>query len=336
MSSLRNDLVGIHKKLREQKGQEETNAGLWLDKYIVEQDRENNDSRRDLIAEVSALPIPTIYGNFYDRWTTMLRDGKAKTREAKVKGRMIVGLGSESVVESSISLHRTYGVPYIPGSALKGLAANYARQGRLGKNWEKDSPAYKVVFGDTENAGYITFFDALYKPSTGFKAGKPLYPDIITVHHQKYYQDTDVAPVDSDNPIPVPFLSATGTYLIALATPDFQGSEWIASTFTILEHALKDLGVGAKTSSGYGRMELLPVPVDPEMKKVEGFSREINSVRNVPSEMPNYYRRWQQIKSDEARMFLAKAIIERVRQTASEKAVAEKPWYKELQEFLRV
>lgn len=334
MSSLRNNLVEIHKKLREQGRQEETNAGLWLDKYIFEQQRENNDSRRDLMEEVSALPIPQLYETFYERWKAMLTGYGAKTRNAKVKGRMIVGLGSESVVESSISLHRTYGVPYIPGSALKGLAANYVRQGRLGENWEKDSDAYKIVFGDTENAGYITFFDALYEPGTGFKGDKPLYPDIITVHHQKYYQDTGVAPADSDNPIPVPFLSATGTYLIALATPDFQGSEWIASTFTILGHALKDLGIGAKTSSGYGRMELLPIPVDPEMINAESLKQEISAVKNIASEMPNHYRRWQQIKSPEARMLIAEAIVKRVRDTRSEKAVAEKSWYKELQVFL--
>lgn len=269
MSSLRKNLVEIQKKLRQQIGQEETNAGLWLDKYIVEQERKNNDSRRNLMKEVSALPIPTIYTSFYERWKTMLPEYNAKTREARVKGRMIVGLGNEGVAETSISLHRTYGVPYISGSALKGVAANYAQQGRLGENWTKESTAYKVVFGNTDDAGYITFFDALYIPGTGHEADRVLYPDIITVHHQKYYQGTGEAPKDSDNPIPVPFLSTTGIYLIALAAPDLpKESEWIPRTFTILEHALKDLGIGAKTSSGYGRMELLPATVAPEMEKV--------------------------------------------------------------------
>src|SRR5205085_8112131 len=90
-------------------------------------------------------------------------DYGAQTHRAQVKGRMIVGLGSESVLETSISLHRTYGVPYIPGSALKGLAANYASL-RLDEDWQKGGKYYKIVFGDTDDAGYITFFDALYIP----------------------------------------------------------------------------------------------------------------------------------------------------------------------------
>lgn len=40
--------------------------------------------------------------------------------------RIVVGLGAESVLETNIRLHRIYGFPIIPGSALKGLARSYA------------------------------------------------------------------------------------------------------------------------------------------------------------------------------------------------------------------
>jgi CRISPR-associated protein Cmr6 len=40
--------------------------------------------------------------------------------------RIVVGLGAESVLEASIRLHRVYGFPIIPGSALKGLARSSA------------------------------------------------------------------------------------------------------------------------------------------------------------------------------------------------------------------
>ncbi|MCX8167302.1 MAG: type III-B CRISPR module RAMP protein Cmr6 [Candidatus Micrarchaeota archaeon] len=39
--------------------------------------------------------------------------------------RLIVGLGSTSVLETSIKLHHIYGVPYIPSSALKGILRAY-------------------------------------------------------------------------------------------------------------------------------------------------------------------------------------------------------------------
>jgi CRISPR-associated protein Cmr6 len=234
--------------------EQETNAGLWFDKYITKQ--EDTESRRCLIEEVSSLPVPATYRSYFQRWQKALIDEYgARAHEARVKGRMIVGLGSESVLETSICLHRTYGVPFIPGSALKGLAANYAHL-RLGEDWQKGGKYHKTVFGDTDDAGYITFFDALYVPDTGLEK-KALYPDVITVHHQSYYQGTDNAPADTDNPNPVPFLSATGIYLIALAAPDLQHPDgWLAVTFKIVRQALKTFGIGAKTSSGYGRLEL--------------------------------------------------------------------------------
>jgi CRISPR-associated protein Cmr6 len=232
-------------------------AELWLDKYITDQEQSN--SRQRCIDEVSAIPMPSVYHSFYQRWEEILDDLGAKKRVARVKGRMIIGLGDESVLETAITLHRTYGVPYIPGSALKGLAATYARQ-RLEGAWHKNSEAYKTVFGETDNTGYITFFDALYIPETGQQhneKAQALYPDVITVHHQNYYQNPSNPPADWDDPNPVPFLTATGDYLIALAGPELQEQEaWIEATFAILKHALAELGIGAKTSSGYGRMEL--------------------------------------------------------------------------------
>ncbi len=233
----------------------DAHAELWLDRYI--NDVGESKKRSDFIAEVSTIPTPGIYVTFYNRWMQMLKALGAKWHPARVKTRMIVGLGDESVLETAIALHRIYGVPYIPGSALKGLAASYARQ-RLAEDWQKDSDAYKVIFGNTDEAGYITFFDALYIPKPGFDH-KALHPDVITVHHQKYYQDPNNPPADWDDPNPVPFLTATGNYLIALAGSELEKQEeWIEATFTILENALADMGIGAKTSSGYGRMDLLP------------------------------------------------------------------------------
>lgn len=260
------DLKGIHRE----RG---TNAGLWLDKYSKDQDQADNgdqerkeskeqnraktSNRSALVAEVAAIAPPGLYQQFYARWEQMLDEAGAWTQEARVKGRMIVGLGDESVLETSIALHYTYGVPYIPGSALKGLAASYARQ-RLGPEWQKDQEAYKIVFGDTKEAGYITFFDALYLPDSGHNK-RALYSDIITVHHPDYYQgQKNATPSDWDSPTPIPFLSATGVYLIALAAPDLEeDGQWIKKVFEILGYALGEMGIGAKTSSGYGRIEFV-------------------------------------------------------------------------------
>jgi len=239
-------------------------AGLWLDKYIRDQERKDEESwsegrdgekpKNELVTQVAGIGEPAEYKGFYDRWEAALKERGVEPRKATVLGRMVIGIGAESVLENAITLHRTYGVPVIPGSALKGLAAAYARQ-RLGDEWAgkagEEKPAYETVFGTAKKAGYITFFDALYVPGSGGRDGA-LHSDVLTVHHPQYYQQGKDAPADWDSPVPIPFLSATGEYLIALAGP----KEWVSATFEILRLALAEMGVGAKTSSGYGRMKL--------------------------------------------------------------------------------
>lgn len=57
-----------------------------------------------------------------DLWNSL----SAEILKLTTKSRLVVGLGDESVYETSIRLHRNYGVPYIPGSALKGVTKHYA------------------------------------------------------------------------------------------------------------------------------------------------------------------------------------------------------------------
>jgi CRISPR-associated protein Cmr6 len=315
-----------------------TNAGLWLDKYFDNQNSDDAKRRADLVKEVSQIAIPESYSAFYNHWKDMLKAYEAEIRTAKAKGRMIIGLGNESILETSVTLHRTYGVPYIPGSALKGLAASYARQ-RLDESWQIDSEAYKIVFGDTDNAGYITFFDALYVPGSGYA----LYPDVITVHHKNYYKDASNPPADWDSPTPVPFLSATGSYLVALAASELKIEAreiWLNAIFDILKHALLDLGIGAKTSSGYGRMELEvppPPPKDPDLQKAENYrkSLEVMPTKDVASQINGYYQQWQKLTSVEGKKIVAEAIIKKVHDAQRQKQSQEKRWYQELLEFLQ-
>ncbi len=288
-TSHREALASLFELAHTQERQEKaTHAGLWLDKYITTQLREKTEARPKLVQEVIALSVPELYKNYYKRWETMLRGQGDNTYPACVEGRMVVGLGDESVLETSVALHHTYGVPYIPGSALKGLAAHYAHQ-RLGNEWHKGGEAHTTVFGDTDHAGFVTFFDALYIPNTAIKKGKEqvLYPDIITVHHPEYYKGgtNPPAPADWDSPTPIPFLSATGHYLLALAAPDLaNSSEWLKHTFKILAHALHEYGIGAKTSSGYGRMMVKGIEITGENEKSVQAPSPIPYIR--PNQVP--------------------------------------------------
>lgn len=230
-----------------------THAGLWLEKYLKDDnkgDSKTESSKGKLVKEVAAIKQPPEYEAFFNRWRKALEQAGAQCREARTLGRLAVNLGAEGVLETSIALHHTYGVPYIPGSALKGLAAHYVLKYQDSQSWGRESKAFKILFGDTEDAGYVTFYDALYVPGSG-QQGKALWADIITVHHPDYYQQGNQPPADWDSPTPIPFLTATGRFLIALSGPQ----EWVNAAFEILALALEREGVGAKTSSGYGRMQ---------------------------------------------------------------------------------
>lgn len=224
-------------------------AGLWLDKYFGGPEAKEKQEKHLLVRQVADIAVSREYVQFFERWKTLLEDSKAISHRVKVRGRMAVGLGADSVLETSITLHRTYGVPYIPASALKGLALHYTRKYLERKGGDWTSERTEKLFGTPDEAGYITFFDALYVPGSGHD-GRPLHPDVMTVHHPEYYQSGKEPPADWDDPTPIPFLSATGEYIVAVAAP--YAEEWRGLILTILEQALREEGIGAKTSSGYG------------------------------------------------------------------------------------
>ncbi len=321
-----------------------THPGLWVDKYLPD----NEDGRKqELVAKVSGIAVPDTYSQYYGRWRSALAgNGSIVTRRATVQGRLSVGLGGEGVLETAITLHRTYGVPYIPGSALKGLAANYARNKLSEQDWGKESTAYRTMFGDTKSAGYVTFFDALYVPGTGH-GGKPLWPDVITVHHPNYYQGNE-PPADWDSPTPVAFLSATGAYLLAISGP----TAWVEKAYEILALALQEEGVGAKTSSGYGRMSIegmagpamiagapMPAPAttDPEQAIVDQFLLQLQNLSdaNAPSQIPTIAQRWQTLElSRDNKLRIAEAILAKVKSTGRTKKVQDKPWFEQLRGYV--
>jgi CRISPR-associated protein Cmr6 len=228
----------------------ETNIGLWADRFLTEQRTgdEPPTSFNTLLSECCSIGESSLYAKYFARWKAALDGLGARTREATTTYRMVAGHGRESVIETGIILHRTYGVPIIPGSSLKGMAASYAHQ-RL-DGWTRGQGVHEDLFGTTTLSGYVTIFDALPLP------GKwQLQRDVLTVHHRDYYMGNK-PPADWDDPNPVGFLSVTGRFLIALRVPDPDYSNWCDKAMEILKRALAEEGVGGKTSSGYGRMAL--------------------------------------------------------------------------------
>lgn len=233
-------------------------AGLWLDKFLTDQAQGDEEAKpaTQLVKEVSSIGEPAGYNQFYNRWLNTLSQLGVRPRPMKINGRLAIGLGRASVIETGVTLHHTYGVPVIPGSSLKGLASTYADQYLANTLWKKGKEAHDALFGTTKTAGVVTFFDALPLPGQS----QLLRPDVITVHHPDYYQGQNTPPADWDSPNPIPFLTVTGTFLVALQ-PAPGAAGWEEMAYGILGQAAAELGAGAKTSSGYGRFRLdEPIP----------------------------------------------------------------------------
>ena len=185
-----------------------------------------------------------------------------KVLRGKISGRLVHGLGGAHARVTAITLHPIYGVPYIPGSSIKGTVLNWAVQAffiddeKVEVQDDIQKEANKLIteiFGSQEQAGRVEFFDAFAAP--GFN----LIPDIMTPHFGKYYSKGE-SPSDSDKPVPVAFYTLKSDYIefiIGVKRRKRNSDETDTDTLLDLvkawmENALMEMGIGSKTSSGYG------------------------------------------------------------------------------------
>lgn len=208
------------------------------------------------------------------------RGFKVERFSLKLEWRMVIGLGAPHPQETSMTLHHIYGVPYIPGSALKGVTRhwfvlncfdslklddlnliNYLEKVFESSNDEnlhkvlvkyKDTiklykNIYKNIFGDQKNKGKVYFFDA-------YPSGKVrLKLDIMNPHYSKYYSGNE-PPADWQDPVIIKFLTVERTsFDFCIASKSYQ---FLNEAKKYLTEALNSYGVGAKTSIGYGHFSI--------------------------------------------------------------------------------
>jgi CRISPR-associated protein Cmr6 len=316
-------------------------AGLWFDKYLQEQKGSTLEPFVEHIRQTGEIKEPLAYAAFFNRWQTELEKAGAAVRQAEVVGRLAAGLGGETVIETGLTLHHTYGVPYIPGSSLKGAARAYAIANLAGE-WAEGGSAFRTLFGglaispgkkpeEKARAGITVFHDALPIPGS-FK----IYNDVMTVHHPDYYQKESSPPADWDSPTPIPFPSVNGRFLIATYAPS--ASEWAEAAMAILRLALAERGVGGKTSSGYGRIQIAEKAVEsPEAQMVSQFLQELADLPNnrVPNEQDRFIRQWRNSEVGvRERRQMAQAILDKVATAGRTKVSKDKAWYQELTRFM--
>ena len=163
----------------------------------------------------------------------------------QVDWRMIIGLGGEHVQETNMTLDHVYGIPYISGSAFKGVVRSWVIQ-EIFSNDEncamKDS-TFLSVFGNQKSSGKVQFLPAYPIDNVSLSL------DIMNPHFPDYYTGTNL-PTDTQNPIPINFLTVRQTpfRFVILAREQAlidTAKDWIDKT-------LRYRGLGAKTASGYG------------------------------------------------------------------------------------
>lgn len=167
--------------------------------------------------------------------------------DTKATAPFTTGLGNEHPLENGFAFLNPYGLPYLPGSGVKGVLRQAARElagGEWGETggWRDDRPypllagpddAHKPVLdknrqpvmlspadvlfgretpeGDSEHVrGALTFWDVIPQLK-----GDSLLVEIMTPHQSHYYQwkkdrqgnPVPESPHDSGQPTPIPFLT---------------------------------------------------------------------------------------------------------------------------------
>jgi CRISPR-associated protein Cmr6 len=288
---------------------------LALDRFLHFPDDVNDKEWRRRTCEavrsgkVSALKL--------EHWRSFLERLIADRKQiffGQLRARLIVNAGGGVLENAGMSLDRNSGLPFIPGSAIKGCArrcaiwelseaanrdkAQILEQialifGWVNQDWSdgKNSKSqllsdFKIACPDKEvwEQTRQTVSEALSRrlhlrldsnrpgweqlpPFTGAASFLPAFPwnmdpgvdlDVITCHHQKYYNyedGYDTAP-DTEEPVPVlfPVVSAEKKPLFAFCVLSTRhGDEVLADQArSWLQKGTERFGVGGKTSAGYG------------------------------------------------------------------------------------
>lgn len=105
---------------------------------------------------------------------------------------------------------------------------------------------FRAVFGTPDQVGQAIFHDAL-------PAAKPtLQVDVMTPHYPNYYQG-DEPPTDTQDPIPIPFLTLGQTpFHFAVDWHGQPNDATYHKAIAWLKFGLTEFGAGAKTAAGYG------------------------------------------------------------------------------------
>jgi CRISPR type III-B/RAMP module RAMP protein Cmr6 len=201
------------------------------------------------------------YKRALNRWQAWARP-ICETATVKLNTRLFIGLGGASVHETQVLLHPVWGLPYLPGSTLKGALKAWLRSKIVAMPQEDQIHAESLeklmvnLFGTANDndgqAGLLTVHDAWWLPD-GTQG--PLVREVETPHHMAYYAGQQDTPTAFDSPNPVAQLAVQGSFWLAIAhhgatqTWADQCMQWLCLALGDNERG----GLGGKAfAAGYG------------------------------------------------------------------------------------
>ena len=230
----------------------------WPDFVKTDSENAGLNGKTEHIKRICDLPAPELYQRAYERWLNATSASNRFVHLAlKIDGRLLIGLTGGGALETGCAVSHTWGMPYIPGSSIKGVLRAWAQK-KLGST----SPAVLEVFGSepTEDekqglSGLVAFHDAWWIPDSAPHPdrNKPFVEDVVTPHHSDYYREEGATPAtDLDSPVPNAMIGVHGSFLFTLEGP----IEWLNFTRSLFGMAISDIAMGAKTRAGYGYFKL--------------------------------------------------------------------------------
>lgn len=251
---------------REEQPKQGGNASLLMERYLYKQETSGDGDKAARSALLKSIKSAVnkakkTYQHAFENRHANLKNSGALSIYFRAKDRLLVGLGSTSVLEAGVALDRLYGVPMIPASTIKGaVAAAYRDKYGIGG-------AYPYLFGSDdamldevgeklETSGALCFYDAWCDPNNLDVA---LSNDIMTPHHSKYYTSAGETPAAAfDDPTPISFLSVGKVkfeFFVSCEGEETQAKQWLDLIFDLMRTTFAARGLGAKKNAGYGVME---------------------------------------------------------------------------------
>ncbi len=261
-----------------------TNTTLLMDRFpgLPDHDKDTKSRKQFLERLCRMTPDKTGQESRIRFLETEIQNGRrVRSFRAELRGRLIVNQAGGVIENAGLCLDRHFGCPYIPGSALKGLARMAAREsvddgcGTLTEllavfGWGQSKEDRKILeeadIGEdimrTSFAGMVSFLPA-YPTDRA-----PLTLDIVNCHHPDYYSGKRAKALDNENPVPNIFpVVESGNEFVFTVVQRFQSGRmsWIHSHLGVTDDfnpvdaayrwllkAVTDHGAGAKTAAGYG------------------------------------------------------------------------------------